>query len=59
MILYRRLTIFDEVPGVGFENSLRITMNSSNNGEGLKYRIFISEVGTTVSKVKIEEISRG
>ena len=57
MILYRRLTIFDEVPGVGFENSLRITMNSSNNGEGLKYRIFISEVGTTVSKVKIEESS--
>ena len=29
-----------------------MTLNSTINGESVKYRIFISEVGTTVSKVR-------
>ena len=41
-----------KVPGVGYENSLRMSLNSTVNGERVKYRIFISEVGTTVSKVR-------
>ena len=43
--------IFCQVPGVGFDNSLKITMNSTITGKKVRYRIFISEVGTTVSKV--------
>ena len=41
-----------KVPGVGYENSLRMSLNSTISGESIKYRIFISEVGTTVSKVR-------
>ena len=44
--------ILAKVPGVGFDNSLRVTMNSTFRGVKVKYRIYISEVGTTQSKVK-------
>ena len=44
--------ILAKVPGVGFDNSLRLTMNSTYRGLKVKYRIYISEVGTTQSKVK-------
>ena len=40
-----------KVTGVGYENSLRLLLKASYNGMKLKYRAFISEVGTTVSKV--------
>ena len=43
--------ILAKVPGVGFDNSLRLTMNSTFRGLKVKYRIYISEVGTTKSKV--------
>ena len=37
--------------GVGLENSLRIKLNKDLEEEDVHYRVFISEVGTTVSKV--------
>ena len=40
-----------KVAGVGYKNSLRLTMNSTVSGVPVKYRVFISEAGTTVSKV--------
>jgi len=40
-----------KVAGVGYKNSLRLTMNSTVSGAPVKYRVFISEAGTTVSKV--------
>ena len=40
-----------KVQGVGLENSLRIKLNKDLEDEDVHYRVFISEVGTTVSKV--------
>ena len=40
-----------KVQGVGLENSLRIKLNKDLEEEDIHYRVFISEVGTTVSKV--------
>ena len=40
-----------KVQGVGLENSLRIKLNKHINEKKITYRVFISEVGTTVSKV--------
>ena len=40
-----------KVQGVGLENSLRIKLNKDIEKEYVHYRVFISEVGTTVSKV--------
>ena len=40
-----------KVQGVGLENSLRIKLNKDLEKEDVHYRVFISEVGTTVSKV--------
>jgi len=50
-----------KVPGVGIDNSLQITLNSTTTGKKVRYRIFISEVGTTVSKVffDIDPLYRG
>jgi len=39
------------VPGVGKNNGLQLVMNPEPNGVPVKYRIFISEIGTTYSKV--------
>ena len=36
-----------KVQGVGIENSLRLILKEQN----VKHRVFISEVGTTISKV--------
>ena len=52
MILLTKIFLLLKVPGVGYENSLRMSLNTTINGESVKYRIFISEVGTTVSKVR-------
>ena len=43
--------LYFHVAGVGYKNSLRLTMNSTVEGVPVKYRVFISETGTTVSKV--------
>ena len=43
----------EKVTGVGEDNSLRLNFNQSYHGEPLKYRVYISEVGTTVSKVAL------
>ena len=40
-----------KVPGVGPDNSLRVTLNPVFRDQHVKYRISISEVGTTQSKV--------
>ena len=55
------LNQFCQVPGVGIDNSLQITLNSTTTGKKVRYRIFISEVGTTVSKVffDIDPLYRG
>lgn len=36
---------------MGLENSLRIKLNTHVDKKEVRYRVFISEVGTTVSKV--------
>ena len=41
----------EKVTGVGLENSLRLTMSPMYGGRSVKYRIYISEIGTTRSKV--------
>ena len=46
------LFYFVKVPGVGKNNGLQLVMNPEPNGVPVKYRIFISEIGTTYSKVK-------
>ena len=43
--------------GVGEDNSLRLLLNQSHHGKPIKYRIYISEVGTTVSKVLLKPIN--
>ena len=40
-----------QVPGVGKNNGLQLVMNPEPKGVPVKYRIFISEIGTTYSKV--------
>ena len=40
-----------QVPGVGKKNGLQLVMNPEPKGVPVKYRIFISELGTTYSKV--------
>ena len=42
-----------KVPGVGHENSLKLSLVKKQKSQNIKYRVFISEVGTTVSKVEI------
>ena len=37
--------------GVGAQNSLRLTLGLQLAGQAVKYRVFISEAGTTTSKV--------
>jgi hypothetical protein len=39
------------VTGVGEQNSLKLDLGSQLNGKPVKYRVFISEAGTTISKV--------
>ena len=36
---------------MGLENSLRIKLNTHVDKKEVRYKVFISEVGTTVSKV--------
>ena len=45
----------EKVTGVGLENSLRLTMSPMYGGRSVKYRIYISEIGTTRSKVILKE----
>ena len=40
-----------QVPGVGKKNGLLLNMNPVPNSVPVLYRIFISEIGTTYSKV--------
>ena len=37
--------------GVGEQNSLKLVLGSKLDGNPVKYRVFISEAGTTISKV--------
>ena len=45
----------EKVTGVGLENSLRLTMSPMYGGRSVKYRIYISEIGTTRSKVILKK----
>ena len=40
-----------KVTGVGYDNSLRVLLNPSYKEEKIIYRVYISEVGLTNSKV--------
>ena len=46
-----------QVPGVGKGNGFGLKLNARPNNIAVKYRVYISEIGTTYSKVYLQAYS--